>query len=100
MLRGVSSFSRFTRHYSLRPSLQIKTTFRCNSNSNEKPVDWITLKEIHDTTKFSFPEIESLLVQFNRRRADKNSNVMQKEDFARVLGPLGIEASPETVGNK
>jgi len=55
------------------------------------------MKEIHEKTKFSFPEIESLLVQFNRRRMNKESNNLNKEDLGRFLAPLGIEVSAENL---
>ena len=94
MLRSLTTNGiRVGLHYSRMTSVNLLSS-RTKTNSS---TGWAALKEIHGQSKFSFPEIESLLVQFNRRCSDTGSSLLCKEDFAKFLTPLGVTPSPETV---
>ena len=54
--------------------------------SSNRKIEWTVMKEIYEKSKFSFPEIEALYVQFNRRVGDDGK--IQKSEFSRFLAPL------------
>ena len=100
MFRALSSriSSKIGRHSSVVSRIPYRAM--SNQNKDSQTIDWVAMKELHNNSGFSFPELDSILVQFNRRRGDKSSSVLTKEDFGRFLSPLGIEPTSENVSTR
>src|SRR3990167_1199289 len=57
--------------------------------------NWSVLRDIHNKTNFSLPEVEALFGLFQRKVG--GSTKLSKEEFTQYLKQLGVPVTPELV---